>query len=288
MHYDEVVKPPPSGTEEVSPLLPVTTTERLKEMAKPWGRPSEAQQAASELRRKQADDARKLADAVRREQLRQIPAANRTAEEQREFRRLEQRRYRAKESKGNVLRDVQTAEDFWRANRLLANPRKIREWKQQEERVLDQMFWMQKGWAEAPHSPDFVPLDDGLTDLEHFVTTHGLIHDDPFIYRSYELRDFRPAWGVWAHHEISAGIWGFVAPFFKDPERLKALSEENQPTAVYAKYGIRTALGACAVRVFKQRIAQHSDSTKLGWETREEHEKKCWLCNFERLHGRHR
>lgn len=102
----EGVKPPSGGAERVcAPLLPDEAVEKIKAM-------ETAQLAAREDRRQKKSDAAKLADAVRREELRQIPAAQRTDSEARELRRLESRRYRAAESKANVLSDVQTAEDF--------------------------------------------------------------------------------------------------------------------------------------------------------------------------------
>jgi hypothetical protein len=286
MNSNEEVKPPSGGREEVcAPLLPEATISRLKKMAPPPG-PTEAQLASYATKRQKADDAKKLRDSVRREELRQIPKGDRTPEEQREFRRLEQRRYRAKEPKGDTLSMVATAEEFWSANRLLANGQKIRGWKEQEESVLDKLFWMNNGWACSPTDPDFVSLEEGLADLDAFIGEHGLIHDDSSVYQHYVLQDFRPSWGVWATKTIFDPIWETIEGFWRD-ERLGALCEENEPTAIYAKYGIRTALSAYAVRMFKFRIADHERSRLLGtWETHTAHEgKKCWLCNFERLHG---
>jgi hypothetical protein len=67
--------------------------------------------------------------------------------------------------------------------------------------------------------------------------------------------------------------------------------DENEPTAIFARYGIRTALSALAVRRFKERITSHVKGNR-------EHRaivqfgvgerffvKGCWLCEFERLYG---
>ena len=280
MENKKEVKPPSSGIEKVcAPLLPAEAVERIQ--AK-----ETAQLQAKAERQQKRSEAERLADAVRREELRQIPTANRTSEEQREFRRLEQRRYRAKETKGNVLADVQTAEDFWKANRLLANPQKLHEWKEREERVLDQIFWMNNGWACSPQAADFVSLHEGLADIEAFIAEYGLIHDDSNVYQHCVPQNFRPSWGVWATKTLFDPIWGTVEGFWRD-ERFNALCSESPASEIYARYGIRIALGAFEVLLFKFCIADHKRSQLLRtWGQHVEHEgEKCWLCNFERLHG---
>lgn len=254
-------------------MLPVDVVERIK--AK-----ETAQVAAREERRKKKSGAEKLADAVRREELRQISKANRTAEEQREFARLEARRYRANESKVNTLADVPTAQQFWDANRLLVTGQKLKAWKEEEERLLDILCWMNSGWAESPHSPCFVGIDESLAGIDAHVTQYGLIHDDPLTFKHIVLQDFRPPWGVWCPRDRNDDIWGWVGAFFKDAERFKALCSESPATEIYARYGIMTAVPAYHLRRFRQRIAEHKNG-----DHRNEADEKCWLCQFARLNG---
>jgi hypothetical protein len=283
MNSNEEVKPPSSGTEEVS-LLSHDAIARLKA---PILEAEERKCEAVERRERKYTNAKQLKDAVRREELRQIPKADRTPEEQREFSRLEARRHRAN-AKGNdadSLSNVETAEEFWSANRLLANGQKIHAWREQEQRVLDQIYWLNVGWRTSPQDPNFVGLNEGLADLDDFIDEFGLVHDDE--YKNPILQNVRPLWSVWADKPDDVPFVGTIMGFWRNPEIFNALLKESEPTAIYARYGIRTALPAYHVRLFKQRITEHLRSDLI--DGRKAHAKyegeKCWFCNFERLHA---
>lgn len=239
-----------------------------------------AQLHAKAGRTQKRSEAERLAEVIRREQLRQIPRAQRSNDEQREFARLEARRYRQNASKKDVLSDVPTAEKFWEANRLLLPKTKLNEYLAHQSLVEDQLYWMAKGWECSPQDPDFVSLEEGLEDLDRFVSEHGLIHDDCSVYQHYFLRDYTPQFAIWC------GFW-------KNPELFNALCNENEPTRIFAKYGIRIALSAAQVRLFKHRVAEHQRArapiTVPGlWAAHVadvELYGGCWLCRFEALHG---
>ncbi len=243
-----------------------------------------AAQEAVDRREQKSTDAKQLKDVLRLAVLRAIPKLDRTAEQQREFSRLDQRQRRVKEGTGltkDVLSKIETAEEFHRLQRATVSGKKIHDWKEQEEHVLDQLHWMNKGWTCSPHDPDFVSLEEGLPDLEDFIGEHGLIHDD--VYQSPFLQDFRPYWGIWAPKVIYDPIWGTVSPYWRDTERFHALCAESEATMIYAKFGIRVALPACQLRLWKQRIDAHKYLRLQGH--REHADPACWLCNFERVHG---
>jgi len=154
--------------------------------------------------------------------------------------------------------------------------------------VLDKIFWINEGWSCPPQDAGLVSLEEAA--LEHFVAEHGLVHDDLHSYKHSLLQEFRPAWGLWADKDYHDPIWGWIKGFWKKPELFRALCEENEPTAIFARYGIRTALSALAVRRFKERITSHVEGNG-------EHRaimpfgvgerlfvKGCWLCEFERVH----
>jgi hypothetical protein len=272
MNDSQEVKPPLGGTANVSaPLLDEATVTRLR--AK-----ETAQLQAKAERQQKRSEAGKLADAMRREELRQIPMAKRSEDERREFSRLEARRRRAGKSKADALADVASAKTFWEANCFLLTEKKRNEYLVQQERVLDLLFWMQNGWAEPPHSPDFVSLNEGLAGVDEHVAEHGVISDDPSSYKHHTLQDFKPGWGVWAQQDIEADpIWGYVPAFYKDAERFKALCLESPATEIYARYGIRTAIPAYHLRKFKQRINEHAKGEHKGFFF-----EGCWLCDFQR------
>ena len=208
------------GAGEVGPLLDEATVARLR--AKETETNAKAE-AAAEARTEKYRAAKSVKVDLRLEELRAIPKNNRTPDEQREFARLEARRHRANAKKGQGLSNVATAEEFWSANRLTADQRKIKAWKEQEERVLDKIFWMNEGWSCPPQDADFVSLEEGLAALEHFVAEHGLVHDDPHSYKHSLLQEFRPAWGLWADKDYHEPISGWVKGFGKYPELFRAV-----------------------------------------------------------------
>jgi hypothetical protein len=126
-------------------------------------------------------------------------------------------------SQGNVLADVPTAQQFWDANRLLVTSQKIRAWKEQEERVLDILYWMYTGGSCSPQDADFVSLEEGLAALEHFVAEHGLVYNDPHSYKHSLLQESRPPWGLWADKDYHEPISGWVKGFGKYPELFRAV-----------------------------------------------------------------
>jgi hypothetical protein len=181
---------------------------------------------------------------------------------------------------------VKTAEDFWAANRLVADPMKMQKWNKLEETVLAFISWMNFGWDTQPQDPDFFTFDEGLVDLENFISKHDLIHDDYGSYKNFILKEFLPQWGLWADKTIHDPIWGTVEGFWKNSEIFQALCQESPATEIYARYGIQTALPAFAVRQFKSRLESHKRSREgVGRSAHVQYDgEKCWLCQFERLH----
>lgn len=243
--------------------------------------------AAAERREAKKEDREMLKSWLRYKELEALPVKGRTRAEHNEYQRLRRQQKKLSDKGEPTIRErvgdrVRTAEQFWELNRASVTA-KLPAWREQENRVLDQIFWMSKGWACSLQATDFVSLEEGLADMEAFVAEHGLIHDDSSVYQHYELRDFQPSWGVWTLQDTFDPIWRFVPAFFKDSERLSALCSESSATEKYAKYGIRTALNAYAVRMFKLCITNHQHSQLLGCDQHKDNE--CWLCNFERLHG---
>lgn len=290
MENQEVNPLSESGTKEESPqpapLLDEAATARLRE---PILQGEEREREVAARREQKSADAKQLKDTLRLAELRVIPKLRRTVDEQREFSRLEQRQRRVREKtglrKGSLspsLSKIETQEEFWRLNRATVDGKKLHDWKAQAELVLDQIAWMVSGWRYTPPDPDFVSLEEGVADLESFVKAHGLIHDD--VYQSPFLQGYRPYWGVWASKVIHDPIWVTVSAYWRDTERFHALCGESEATMIYAKFGIRTAMSAYHLRMFKSRIAAHKNL--LGRKAHLEYDfEHCWLCQFERLHG---
>lgn len=225
-------------------------------------------------KREKKEAALNLADSARLEHLRQLGKSGRSEEEEREFSRLYQKSRRLVQRA--LLRGAkspydkfETAQEFWDANRLTLKKKELDKLLEAQERVLDIEFWMMRGFKCDPSDPDYVSLDEGLEVITEHVASYGLIHDDPVGYKQHHvLRDVNLA-----ARDISG--------FFNEPEVFAELLKENDATEVYVRFGIRTALGAYAVRTFKQRIDEHERS-KTQPDVRRAHlaiENDCWLCN---------
>lgn len=226
-----------------------------------------AARAAAERREAKIENREALRDWLRHEELRSIPIKDRTQEEKNETQRLRRRLDKYKEESKVAINERVTLDEFWKLNRASVTS-KIPAWREQEERVLDQIFWMNKGWACSPLDPNFVSLQEGLEDLDEFVAEFGLIPDIPSACQDPDLRDFQPPWAL-------------LENIHKDPERLNALCRESPAAEIYVRYGIRTALFAYEVQMFKQRIAEH-ERAKVHSDVRRAHleyeRDRCWLC----------
>lgn len=238
-----------------------------------------AEQAKAD-RAEKKEHASDLSDEIRLEQLRKL-GKSRSVEQQREFTRLYQKsRRRDQRGEESPFAQIEDAEDFWAANRLTLTKKKLDELLAQQELVLDEEHWMQHGFEVDPSDPDFVSLEEGLQDLDAFIATH-LIHDEPQACQHHELRDFMPAWGLFAPKDTYDKVWGRVEAFYKNAEHFNALCSESRATEVFARFGIRIALGAFQVRMFKQRIAEH-ELAKRHVDVRRAHvefeSSQCWLC----------
>ena len=176
-------------------------------------------------------------------------------EQRRTYNATKAKESRARKKLREAASNATTQEEFWQKMRQSATPAdqiKIEQWQAEQERVLDQMYWLNAGWQTAPDDPDFVSYEDGLGDLDDFIATHGMIHDEN--YTSHDLNDFTPHWAIWCSKaEIKDPIWGVVEGFWKDAQRFEALCQENEPTRIYCMYGVKTALPQYHVRLWKQR-----------------------------------
>jgi hypothetical protein len=100
------------------------------------------------------------------------------------------------------------------------------------------------------------------------------------------------SWGVFALKTFHDPIWGTVEGFWKDPEVFRALCQESEATAIFAKYGIQIGMPGYHLRQFKARIKSHIDNNGEHREIipfgsgKRLFVNRCWLCEFERLHDR--
>lgn len=186
--------------------------------------------------------------------LRLIPLKKRTKEQQKRYQALETAYSRANaknkkldEKLAKISDAGTTLAEFHELNRAEVDAGQLKVWLEQQERVLDQIHWMATWQDQDPNEVDYyVSLEDGLNDLERFIAEHGFIKD-AYDYSSQTLRDFEPLFAVWADRKLDDSFYrrcwgGAIAAYYKDPQRLKALCEENEPTRIFALFGIMTAM----------------------------------------------
>lgn len=192
----------------------------------------------------------------RLEQLRLIPKAERSRAEQLELGRLATRKSRT----GNKVKDskidrnaraADTVEEFWQLNRRDVAEDLLAGWLALQEEVHDQNYWLQFGRQLPPEDEFYVSLEDGLEDLSEFIAEHAFIKDWVNFNSDY-LNDFRPCWAIWETRHHNDRIWGEVEPYWKNPKLLNALIEENDPTRVYALYGVRIGMSEGEVTKWKR------------------------------------
>ncbi|MGO9841758.1 MAG: hypothetical protein ACLPZF_11275 [Candidatus Acidiferrales bacterium] len=227
-------------------MLDEGTVERLRA---PIVEKEIAAQEAQDRRTQKSEDAKSLKDAIRLEQLRAIPRQQRSAPEQREFMSLYQKQRRREEKQlhqtgvaESALQKCATAEEFQRLNRATVEGKKLHAWMELSARVEDQLRWMRTWHEQDPNEPDYVEFTEGLADLEQFIRDAGGFIKDAYTYRSEYLNDFKPGWALWLPENRVDPVWGRVTAYFKDPNRLLALTQENEPTRVRALYGIRIGI----------------------------------------------
>jgi hypothetical protein len=119
--------------------------------------------------------------------------------------------------------EINAAEDikaFWAINIKAADPEKLAAWREQAERVLDQLWFISqhvKGlYNVSEEDTDFyVSVEEGDQDLKAFIAKHGKFEPEA-IFRQGQ--------------------------FWMNPNRLASYNRFNNPEAIFALFGIVTGI----------------------------------------------
>jgi hypothetical protein len=165
-----------------------------------------------------------------------------------------------------------TVQEFWTVNRA-KDTDVVAALQPQVELAAHQFYWMNSGWRFAD-DPDYVDLREGTADLDRFIRQQdGLIKEVKF--SDPELAAFVPQYAVWRD-------------FWRDAEMFEALVKENEPTAIFAKYGLAVSIFEYAHLVWSQNIRRHRE-TSSNIAARAKHVEfdgdRCWLCRYAKFHG---
>jgi hypothetical protein len=160
-----------------------------------------------------------------------------------EARERERQRGIARRAEKKVLDSMSEAEDiqqFWAESLKLADAQKLAEWRERQECVLDTMHWMES-WMSGTYnvSPSeteyYVGIEEGDEDLRRDIAEHGECGATPI-------------------------LW--VGKFWQDPNLLAQLTSGETPSAIFAKFGILTALPDLRVHQWEQFMAARRATQK--------------------------
>jgi hypothetical protein len=167
-----------------------------------------------------------------------------------EARERERLRGIARRAEKKVLDSMSEAEDiqqFWAESLKLADAQKLAEWRERQECVLDTMHWMES-WMSGTYnvSPSeteyYVGIEEGDEDLRRDIAEHGVCGATPVL---------------------------LVGKFWQDSALLAQLTNSERrvaggsgmPSAIFAKFGILTALPDLRVHQWEQFMARHRAAT---------------------------
>jgi hypothetical protein len=191
----------------------------------------------------------------RLQELSLTPKAKMSDDERKEYARLHNRKSRRKTNTTEGWKKLleraeraETQEQFWQMNRTEESPKQIEDWLAQQEIILDMLNWAEHWQELTPDDECFVSLPDGLDLLQDSIEKNGFVKDINF--NSRALNEFSPTWAIWNNKTYKDAIWGNVIPYWKD-DRLAELIQENEPTRIFALFGIRTAVSEYAYLMWK-------------------------------------
>jgi hypothetical protein len=137
---------------------------------------------------------------------------------------------RQKAAAEKAVADIETKEDLWQHNRKLLSESELTALLEKQERVFDQVHWVNgvlDGTNLPPDDPDYVSVEEGAEDLLAFVKTHGTVTMEVALIPEY-----------------------WKTPLYRDK-----FQHGTDPTSIFARLGLVTALPGHKVHQFEQFIA---------------------------------
>lgn len=138
----------------------------------------------------------------------------------------------------------QTPDRFWEKNRSAANQTKIEKYLEQQERVLDQLHWMEtqvKGTGVPPSDIDYVSLEEGAADVTAFVAEYGICQMEIIWLKFWLDAETREGFIFELMSKSSKASDSFLSSQ-KGVDVFSEITKHQDATAVFAKYGIVTAV----------------------------------------------
>jgi hypothetical protein len=157
-----------------------------------------------------------------------------------------------------AVEKAQSEEEWWEINRTYLQKKDVnllQSYLDQEQLVLDQVCWMERGHLIDPADQDFVTLADGLADLEEFVKETGLCC----------LGRYKTPLAADKDTEIFQ--WASDEHYWANYDLLEFICKLSPSTKTYACYGILTAVPDWRYREFLQDVTdQFGNVSEKLWK----------------------
>jgi hypothetical protein len=133
---------------------------------------------------------------------------------------------------------------WWEGNIRKLSPERLQELLAQQERVLDQIHWLEHGHKIPDTNPDYVSLPEGFEDAVSFIEETGTVKFGPFCFGPDEQvePEVKNNQDIW-----SQKYWLYERAFAK-------ICAINKPTEIYARFGICISLPDSKLRDFTERV----------------------------------
>jgi hypothetical protein len=131
------------------------------------------------------------------------------------------------------LDSVTTKEELWEKNRKLIPEAELTTLLEKQEHVFDQVHWVNGvlgGTNLPPDDPDYVSVEEGAEDLLAFVKANGVVTMELILLGAY----------------------------WQQPIYAEKFQHGTDPTSVFARLGLLTALPSHSVHAFEQFIASRN------------------------------
>jgi hypothetical protein len=173
-----------------------------------------------------------------------------TPEEQAAFREKDRQRKREERARKKLedaaaatqaeQAQADTLQEFWAASITTADQKKLTGWKERQEEVFDTLHWMNQVMdgtynVDPSETEYYVGIEEGDEDIERMVRDYGEV----------------------------AAITLLLGKFWQNPELLTELTKDENPTAIFLKYGILVGLPEVRLRKWDEFIKARRPSQQL-------------------------
>jgi len=137
------------------------------------------------------------------------------------------------------MAEVEDIQSYWAKSRALADPAQMQPRLVRQEEIFDTMHWMEAVMSgtydvDPSETEYYVGIEEGDEDIKRQLREFGMVHATPIL---------------------------LIGKFWQEPELLAQLASGDTPSAIFAKFGILTALPDLRVHQWGEFMARHRAAT---------------------------